>query len=196
MLLIKWRQGDKLAAEAAIALIYQEMRRLAQYYMQRERSGHTLQATALVHEVYLRLFGEAQVEWQDRAHFFTVVGRQMRRILVDHARTMHAEKRDGERAQIFFDEPSGLADWERLEDLIALDEALVCLEMIAPRAGKVVELRYLCGLTEKEAADALGISIATLKREWSFAKAWLYRRLSSAATAPCTIQGKALRAEK
>lgn len=176
-LLIEWRQGNQAAGEEAFAMVYQELRRLAQYYLRQERSNHTLQATALVHEVYLRLFGEAEIEWENRAHFFRVAGRQMRRILVDYGRAGRAEKRDGQRAGILLDKSQGVV-WQRTEDLLALDEALNRLEQISRRAAEIVELRFLCGLTEKEAAEALDISIATIKRDWVFARAFIYRQLT------------------
>src|SRR5262249_43615260 len=135
------------------------------------------QATALVHEVYLRLFGEAEIEWENRAHFFRVAGRQMRRILVDYGRAGRAEKRDSRRARILLDKSQGIV-WQRTEDLLALDEALGNLDQISRRAAEIVELRFLCGLTEKETAEALDISIATLKRDWVFAKGFIYRQLT------------------
>jgi RNA polymerase sigma factor (TIGR02999 family) len=176
-LLIDLRQGNKAAADEAFDLIYQELRRLARYYLRHERPNHTLQATALVHEVYLRLFGDAEIEWVDRAHFFRVAGRQMRRILADYGRAARAEKRGGHLAKISFSEAQGFV-WQRPEDLLALEEALGRLEQISRRAGDIVELRFLCGLTEKEAAEALDISVATLKREWAFAKGFILRQLA------------------
>jgi RNA polymerase sigma factor (TIGR02999 family) len=176
-LLAEWRKGDKEAGETAIAMVYQELRRLAQYYMQQERSDHTLQATALVHEVYVRLLGETEIEFRDRAHFFQVAGRQMRRILIDHGRALHADKREGDRVKLSLDDARGLT-WEHPEDLLALEEALGHLEQFSPRAAQIVELRFFCGLTEKEVADALDISRATIKRDWSFAKAFIYRQLT------------------
>jgi RNA polymerase sigma factor (TIGR02999 family) len=176
-LLVEWRKGDKDAGEVIIAMVYQELRRLAQYYMHQERSDHTLQATALVHEVYVRLFGEAEVEFKDRAHFFQLAGRQMRRILIDYGRAVQADKREGERTKVSFDEVLGLT-WERHEDLLALEEAISQLEQFSSRAVQIVELRFFCGLTAKEAAEALGISRATLNRDWGFAKAFIYRQLT------------------
>lgn len=176
-LLIEWRRGNQAAADEAFAMVYQELRRLAQYYLRQERPNHTLQATALVHEVYLRLFGEVEIEWVNRAHFFRVAGRQMRRILVDYGRAGRAEKRDGRRAEMLLDKSQGIV-WQRTEDLLALDEALSRLEQISRRAAEIVELRFLCGLTEKETADALDISIATLKRDWVFAKRFIYHQLT------------------
>lgn len=178
-LLLKYRAGKEGPPEELIQAVYQELRQLAQYYLQQERSDHTLQATALVHEAYLRLFGgDASFEWQDKAHFFALAARQMRRILVDHARRGHAEKRFGGQLKLSLDEISGNPTPYN-EDVLALEEAMEGLEAIAPRASQVVELRYFGGLMEKEAAEVLGISLATLKRDWDFAKAWLYNQLKS-----------------
>ena len=176
-LLIEIRQGNKAAAEEAFNMVYQELRRLARYYLRYERPNHTLQATELVHEVYLRLFGEAEIEWVDRVHFFRVAGRQMRRILADYGRAARAEKRGGHLTKLSFSETQDFV-WQRPEDLLALEEALSRLERISLRASEIVELRFLCGFTEKEAAEALDISVATLKREWAFAKGFILRQLT------------------
>jgi len=178
-LLTELRQGNKSAADEAFDMVYHELRRLARYYLRHERPNHTLQATALVHEVYLRLFGDAEIEWVDRAHFFRVAGRQMRRILADYGRATRAEKRGGRLARLSFSEDQGIV-WQRPEDLLALEEALSRLERISRRASEIVELRFLCGFTEKEAAEALDISVATLKREWAFAKVYILRQLTGA----------------
>jgi RNA polymerase sigma factor (TIGR02999 family) len=178
-LLIELRHGNKAAADEAFGLVYQELRRLAQYYLRYERPDHTLQATALVHEVYLRLFGDAEIEWVDRIHFFRVAGRQMRRILADYGRAARAEKRGGNLARLSFSEAQGFV-WQRPEDLLALEEALSRLEQISPRASEIVDLRFLCGFTEKEAAEALDISVATLKRDWAFARAFILTQLTGA----------------
>ncbi len=170
------RGGDQQAAGQLLELVYPELRRLAQHYMGRERPAHTLQATALVHEAYLRIFGSEPIEWQDRAHFFAVAARNMRQILVDHARSREAERHGGGRVQVSLDAATEVAlgpDY----DLIALDEALARLEALDPRASRVVELRFFGGLTETEAAEVLGISLATLKRDWEFARAWLFGQL-------------------
>jgi RNA polymerase sigma factor (TIGR02999 family) len=176
-LLIEIRQGNKAAEDEAFDMVYHELRCLARYYLRHIRPNHTLQATALVHEVYLRLFGDAEIEWVDRVHFFRVAGRQMRRILADYGRAARAEKRGGHIAKLSFSEPQGLV-WQRPEDLLALEEALSRLEQILRRAGEMVELRFLCGFTEKEAAEALDISVATLKRDWAFAKGLILRQLN------------------
>jgi RNA polymerase sigma factor (TIGR02999 family) len=157
--------------------VYDELRRLARQYLQRERSDHTLQATGLVHEAYLRLVDQSSLSWQNRAHFFAVAAKVMRRVLVDHARSHRAEKRGGDREKLEFDEallPSG----ERAVDLIALDEALRELERLDARQSQIVELRFFGGLTNEEIGEALDISPRTIKREWRLAKAWLRREIS------------------
>lgn len=176
-LLTEYRSGDEQAGKHLAVVVYQELRRLAQYYLQRERPDHTLQATALVHEAYVRLLSNGDCAWRDRAHFFNVAAQQMRRLLVDHARAAQAKKRYGGKLKVSLEALTGIAE-ERDEDLIALDEALDRLEALYPRASRIVELRFFGGLTEKEAADVLEISTATLKRDWDFARAWLYRQIS------------------
>lgn len=178
-LLTEYRSGDQDAGKQLAVVVYQELRRLAQYYLQRERPDHTLQATALVHEAYVRLLSDGECAWRDRAHFFNVAAQQMRHLLVDHARAAQAEKRYGGKLRISLEVLTGVAE-ERDEDLIALDEAMGRLEALYPRASQVVELRFFGGLTEKEAAEVLEISTATLKRDWDFAKAWLYKEMSGA----------------
>ena len=177
LLLHRWRAGDHSAAERLIHLVYGELHRIAAREMHRERPGHTLQATALVNEAYIRLCQSEPVSWKDRAHFYAVAAQQLRRILVDHARKAHSEKRGGEIVKFSLldsDAPSPTID----ERLLAVDEALSHLESLDPRAAKVIELRFFGGLTESEAAEALGISLSTLKREWDFARTWLTRQLS------------------
>ena len=178
-LLYEWRQGNQKAAAQLVTLVYQDLRQMARHYLRQEGAGHTLQPTALVHEVYLRLFGEGDCEWRDRAHFFAVAAQQMRRILVDHARTLPVDKRHGHRAALSLEEAAGSAEVRR-EELIALDEALSRLEQLYPRASQMVELRFFCGMTEEETAKVLGISVATLKRDWTFARAWLLDQISGA----------------
>lgn len=181
-LLMAARDGDQEAADELFTLVYQELRQIAQHYLRQERANHTLQPTALVHEVYLRLFNGQKVEINSRAHFFGVAARQMRRILVDYSRRRKARRRDAAQCQA---EP--LNSQEMItpspEELIALDEALTVFNRHYPRAARIVELRYFGGLTETEAAEVLGISLTTLKREWGFAKTWLLRRLNSARSA-------------
>lgn len=171
------RRGNENAASELIAMIYPELRRIADQYLQSERPDHTLQPTALVHETYARLFGSQRTDWKNRAHFFGAVATEMRRILVDYARARNAQKRPGKRAAI------SLADIMELptgpdQDLVALDEALRRLGRLDPRACRVVELRFFTGLNERDAAEALGISIATLKRDWQYARAWLFSELT------------------
>ena len=177
--LVDWSKGDQNAPERLMPLVYEELRKLARNYLQRERSDHTLQATGLVHEAYLRLVDQSSMSWQNRAHFFAVAAQVMRRILVDHARAHRAEKRGGEREKIEFDEalaPSG----EKAVDLIALDDALQDLVTFDSRQSRIVELRFFGGLTNEEIGDVLGISPRTIKREWRLAKAWLRREIMKA----------------
>ncbi len=174
--LVDWSKGDQNAPDRLMPLVYEELRKLARNYLQRERSDHTLQATGLVHEAYLRLVDQSSMTWQNRAHFFAVAAQVMRRILVDHARAHRAEKRGGEREKIEFDEalaPSG----EKAVDLIALDDALHDLVTFDPRQSRIVEMRFFGGLTNEEIGDVLGISPRTIKREWRLAKAWLRREI-------------------
>jgi RNA polymerase sigma factor (TIGR02999 family) len=181
VLLEALRQGDAGARDELLTLVYPELRRIAAHYMRQERTSHTLRTTGLVHEVYVRLFGTAQVEWQSRAHFFAAVAREMRHILVDYARARNAKKRPDGNVMISLtdlDAAGPQAGQEREEDLVALDEALSRLERIDARASRVVELRFFTGLSERETAEALGISVSTMKRDWNFAKAWLFDQLS------------------
>jgi RNA polymerase sigma factor (TIGR02999 family) len=175
-MLMDWRKGNQEAGNRLFAAAYQELRRLAGWHLQQERQDQTMQATALVNELYLRLFSGAPVDWQDRAHFFAVAAQQIRRLLIDHARARQAEKRGGGRRRLSLTEASGLAA-PADEDLLELDDALCRLEALDSRAARIVELRYFGGLTEKDAAEVVDISIATLKRDWDFARAWLIRQL-------------------
>jgi RNA polymerase sigma factor (TIGR02999 family) len=175
-LLLAWGQGDQAALDQLVPLVYDELRRLAQHYLRRERPGHTLQTSALVNEAFLRLIDQ-QVSWQNRAHFFGVSARLMRRVLVDYARERRTEKRGGEQMRLELDEALDIAE-ARDADLIALDDALNSLAEIDPQQSRVVELRYFGGLTIAETAEALGISTATVEREWNMARAWLRRELS------------------
>jgi RNA polymerase sigma-70 factor, ECF subfamily len=175
-LLESWRQGDSAAADKLVGIVYDELRRLAARYMREERPDHTLQATALVHEMYLKLFEGEKVQWQNRAHFFAVAAQQLRRIVVNHARDRHAQKRGGKRVKLSLSHVNGLAQPGE-QDLLELDEALGRLEQLDARAARVIELRFFAGLTEPEIAEALGISVATLKRDWAFGRAWLLTQL-------------------
>ncbi|MEO6872539.1 MAG: sigma-70 family RNA polymerase sigma factor [Chthoniobacterales bacterium] len=175
-LLVDLSRGDGVAAERLMPLVYDELRRLARGYLRRERSDHTLQATGLVHEAYLRLVDQSTTNWQNRAHFLGIAAQVMRRILVDHARRRGAEKRGGEWEKLEMDE-SLLPNDERNLDLIALDDALQDLMKFDPRQSQVVELRFFGGLTNEEVGEVLDISPRTVKREWRVARAWLHREI-------------------
>ena len=159
-------------------LVYDELRRQAARYLHKERSGHTLQTTALIHEAYLRLIGNTQVEWQNRSHFFAIASQAMRRILVDHARTRHRSKRGGAAENLPLDEAANIGLPEKSVDLLALDEALERLALLDNRQVKVVELRYFSGLSIDETAEVLGVSNATVRNDWTMAKAWLKQEIS------------------
>jgi RNA polymerase sigma factor (TIGR02999 family) len=178
-LLLKWGQGDATALNQLIPLVQKELRHIAQRCMAGERAGHSLQATALVNEAYLRLINATQVQWQDRAHFLAVAARVMRRILVDHARSRHYQKRGGDAARVTFDEALLVAD-EPSQDLVALDVALSALAEVDLRKSQVVEMRFFAGLTLEETAEALQVSRDTVKRDWKIAKLWLLRELRGA----------------
>jgi len=173
ILLGKISQGDEPAAARLIPLVYGELRRLAGGYMRQERSDHTLQPTALVHEAFLKLAEQHSIDWQGRAHFFRVAAQMMRRILIDHARGNLREKRGSGERPVPLDEALVFAPEQSME-LIKLDEALERLTKIDPRQGRIVELRFFGGLTVEETAEAMGISAKTVKRDWSVAKAWLH----------------------
>lgn len=175
-LLGAWRRGDDEALAALIPLVYQEMRRIARQHLRRERPGHSLQATALANEAYLRLVDTRHVQWRDRAHFFSVASGIMRRVLVDAARSRRADKRGGGAPRVTFDEALGRADEKGL-DLIALDDALEALTIADPRKARVVELRVFGGLSLQETAAVLRISPDTVARDWNFVKSWLKREL-------------------
>lgn len=168
--------GDESAPEKLLELVYDDLRRLAAAYLQNERNAQTLQATALVHEAYLRLVDWENVSWENRAHFFAVAAQVMRRVLVDHARTKQAQKRDfGQK--VAFDEAISFPVGKGI-DLLALEEALMSLEKVDARQAKIVELRFFGGLSLEETAHVLNISETTVKREWTFAKAWFQRELT------------------
>jgi RNA polymerase sigma-70 factor, ECF subfamily len=175
-LLLELTQGNQNAAEKLIPLVYDELKRLARGYMRRERPGHTLQTTALVHEAYIKLVRQERVRWEGRAHFFGIAAKLMRRILVDHARRHLRQKHGGATVTIQVDE--GLAfSPEQSADLVGLDEALRRLAKLDARQSRIVELRFFAGLTVEETAEFLGISQKTVKRDWSVAKAWLHSEL-------------------
>ena len=177
-LLLAWRAGDPKALEALAPVIHQELHRAAHRYMAGERPGHVLQTTALVNEAYLRLVDWKGVHWQNRAHFFGVAAQMMRRILVDYARDVKRAKRGGGALRVSLSDVAELP-LERAADMVALDDALTALEAFDPRKGRVVELRYFGGLSLEETAAALEVSVATVRRDWSLARAWLYRELGS-----------------
>jgi RNA polymerase sigma factor (TIGR02999 family) len=178
-LLAQIHAGDKEAESRLIPLVYSELRRLAAHYLRGERPDHTLQPTALVHEAYLRLTRLQEVDWQSRSHFFATAATVMRRILVDHARAQRAEKREGFYEAVSLDDVS-IVSAGRSAELVALDEALERLAGIDERRSKIVELRFFGGLSEEEAAQVLGISTRTVKRDWRVAKAWLYNEINCA----------------
>jgi len=171
------RGGDKQALAALLPLVYDELRRLAASHMRRERPGQTLQATALVHDVYLRLLQDSKLSWQNRAHFFGIAARSMRQILIERARTRDAAKRGGSRIRVTLDAGLIAADSRSL-DFEALDEALTRLAALDPDLAHLVDVRFFGGLSIEEAAEALGVSPATVKRRWALAKAWLARELA------------------
>jgi RNA polymerase sigma factor (TIGR02999 family) len=175
-MLVAWGNGDKSALEKLMPLVYNELHRLAARRLRQEQPDHTIQATALVHEAYLRLIDQRNVRWQNRAHFFGIAAQMMRRILVDYARNQHAVKRGGDRYKVTLDEKIALLE-ERNLDLVALDDALNLLASIDARKSQLVELRFFAGLTIEETAEVLGISVATAKRDWTMAKVWLYREV-------------------
>jgi len=176
-LLIEWSNGDKKALNKLMPLIHEELRRLAHHYMSHERPGHTLQTTALVNEAYLRLVNRKGVHWQNRAHFFAIAATLMRSILVDHARGLAYAKRGGGARKIELDEAL-IVSREQAAEVVALDDVLKELAHFDPQQGRIVELRFFGGLTIDETAEVLALSPATIKREWSTAKAWLYRELN------------------
>ena len=177
-LLLAWSDGRREALDDLMPIVYADLRRVAAGYMRREAAGHALQPTALVHEAFVRLVDQKQVKWRNRAHFFGVAAGMMRRILVDHARRRRAEKRGGgwERVTLAGDEPA--SDAHREIDVLALDEALERLAGFDPQQVRIVELRYFGGLTIEETAEVVGVSPATVVREWTIAKAWLRADLS------------------
>jgi RNA polymerase sigma factor (TIGR02999 family) len=175
-LLLDWSGGDRTALDRLMPLVYQELRRLAKSYMRRQNPGHTLQTTALVNEAYLRLIDSSRVNWQNRTHFFAIAAQLMRRILVDSARRRNSLKRGGVLREVSFEEVFAVPSEEKT-DIIALDEALNILAQLNQRQSQIVEMRYFGGLSEEEIAAALDISVRTVRRDWSVARAWLYRRI-------------------
>jgi len=180
-LLLNWGQGDQGAREALIPLVYDELRRLARRYLRRERPDHTLQSAALVNEAYLRLIRQEHPQWQNRAHFFGVAAQLMRHILVDHARNRAAAKRGAGAPRLTLDPDIALPQ-ERDVDLMALDDALNQLAALDPQQSRLVELRFFGGLSIEETSVVLGVSPATVKREWATARAWLQREMRNQET--------------
>jgi RNA polymerase sigma factor (TIGR02999 family) len=177
---VDWGNGDQQALEKLTPLVYQELKRLAARYLRRERREHTLQSTALVHEAWLRLIDQKQVHWQNRAQFFGIAAEMIRRILIDHARGRQAAKRGDGAIKLSLDDALAAPNRRDL-DLVALDDALRDLGKLDPQQSRLVELRFFAGLSIEESAEVLGISPATVKREWTAAKAWLYREISARA---------------
>ena len=176
-LLVGYGRGDKEALDQLMPIVYEELRRQAARYLRKERPGHTLQTTALIHEAYVRLVDQRHVQWQNRAHFFGIAAQLMRRILVDHARTKQRVKRGGSDIRVSLDVADVAVKGQDL-DVVALDEALQHLAAIDEQQARVVELRFFSGLSVEETAEVMGISPATVKRDWSMAKAWLHRELT------------------
>ena len=176
LLLTAIEEGREHSADELLAVVYEELRRMAAHRMAAEAPGHTLQPTALVHEAYMKLVDQTRVDWQGRSHFFAVAAQAMRRILVDHARSRQREKRGGGRARVVLDEAVALSP-QKDEDVLALDEALERLAALDPRQAKVVELRFFGGMSVEEVAEALSVSKRTVEGDWTFARAWLSREL-------------------
>ncbi|HEV8130475.1 MAG TPA: sigma-70 family RNA polymerase sigma factor [Acidobacteriota bacterium] len=176
-LLVAWGNGDRGALDQLTPLVYDELHRLAHQYMRRERPGHTLQTSALLNEAFVRLVDQRDVQWRNRAHFFGIAAQMMRRILVDYARGRHYAKRGGGGQRVSLDEAM-LASEARAAEVVALDEALTALSDVDQRKSQIVELRFFGGLSIEEAAEVLGVSPGTVKRDWTLAKAWLHRRIS------------------
>lgn len=179
-LLRAWSSGERAAFDKLLPLVYEELRQMARRQMRRQRAGHTLQTTALIHEAYLRLVGLSDVRWQNRAHFFGVAARAMRHILVDHARTRQAAKRGGVARHVALDE-TAVVSMERASELVALDDALQSLVALDRRRSQVVELKYFGGLTVEEIAEVLQVSPETVARDWRLARTWLLREISKTA---------------
>ena len=176
-LLASYGRGNKESLDQLMPVVYDELRRQAARYLRREQAGHTLQTTALIHEAYVRLVDQRNMQWQNRAHFFGIAAQMMRRILVDHARSKKRVKRGGSEIRVSLDDANVAAKGQDL-DVVALDEALERLAQIDEQQSRVVELRFFSGLSVEETAEVMGISKSTVKRDWSMAKAWLHRELS------------------
>lgn len=175
-ILQEWNQGDSSALDKLFPLVYDELHQIASRYLRRERPDHTLQTTALVHEAYLKLLGEQDLQWQNRAHFFGVAARMMRHILVNHALALKTEKRGGGH-KVTLNEVIGVPDDRQNWEILALNQALTKLEAMDQRKSKVVELKFFAGLSNEEVAAVLGISLATMNREWRLTRAWLVNEI-------------------
>ena len=174
----EWGNGQPEASDKLMPLVYDELRRQAARYLRRERPGHTLQTTALIHETYLKLIDQRNVDWQNRAHFFGVAAQAMKRILIDHAKARHREKRGGAAENLPLEEARFVISNDKSVDLIALDEALTRLASFDPRQASIVDLKFFAGLSIEDIAETLKISSATVKREWNSAKAWLFSEIN------------------
>ena len=182
-LLAEWGHGDRSALEKLLPLVHAELRQIARRQMSQERPGHTLQATALINEAYLKLLGQQEFEWHNRAHFFAVCAQIMRHILIDHARAHAREKRGGGAIKVSLnDADAAVMAGDKAEDLIELEAALSFLERVDPQKGRIVELRYFGGLSIEETAEVLDVSPRTVRREWQRSKAWLYRLITEGTT--------------
>ncbi len=177
-ILHEWKDGGQEASEKLMPLVYDELRRQAARYLRRERPGHTLQTTALIHETYLKLVDQRNVDWQNRAHFFGIAAQAMKRILLDYAKARHRQKRGGAAENLHLDEARFVVSGDKSVDLIALDEALTRLARLDARQANIVELKFFAGLSIEDIAETLRISPATVKREWNSAKAWLHSEIS------------------
>jgi RNA polymerase sigma factor (TIGR02999 family) len=181
-LLVRWRGGDREALEELMPLVYEELRRLAHHYLRKERADHTLQSTALVHEAYLRLAGQNPPQWQNRAHFFGIAAHIMRQILLEYARGRNTDKRGGNAVTLSLDDAVAISQGMNA-DVVALDKALTELSDLDAQQGRIVELRFFAGLTIEDTSEVLGISPATVKRDWVTARAWLFRAMTGEAPA-------------
>lgn len=177
-LLHAWNEGESEALDELLPIVYQELHRQAENFMRHERSNHTLQTTALIHEAYLKLVDQNRMEWENRSQFFGIAANLMRRVLIDYARTRKRKKRGGREEDLPFREDLMVATKERNINVLALDEALNQLSEMDERQGRIVELRYFGGLSIIETAKVLDVSVATVKRDWSMAKAWLHRQIT------------------
>jgi len=177
-LLVNWSKGDQSALDELMPLVYGELRRLAGAYLRRERSNHTLQSTALVNEAFMRLVNQRDVQWRNRAHFYAIAAQMIRRILVDYARSQHAEKRGAGAIKLELDEAMAVAQTGRDVDLLGLNDALDALAELDERQSRIVELRFFAGLSIEETAEVMHLSPASIKREWQTARAWLFRKMT------------------